>query len=124
MSADKPNEADRLRNLDARAAEQRRSLFSSLDQAGERLRPASLGRDAGNYMLDLGLDGIERVRSAVRRNPLKMLGIGAAITALVAWRPLTRLGAKGLSSGIRQVRSAWPGRKAPQDNEDGHGQEN
>ncbi len=87
--ADTP--AKTLAALDQRAREQRQRLLGRARIAQERLRPANIAHEAGNRVLDLGLDSMEKARGLVRANPLKAAAAALAAGAFLARGPLLRL---------------------------------
>ena len=95
--AEKPSET--LAALDERAREQRQRLLGQVKLAQNRLRPANLAHEAGNRVLDLGLDTIEKGRTLVRANPVKTAAAAAVVAAaagsLMARKPLLKLLATG-----------------------------
>ncbi len=95
--------ADQLAALNTLTHEQRARVRHLAALATERLRPASLAREAGNRALDIGLDTLDKARTMARAHPVKTAGIVAAIGAVIAHRPLLRL----FSSGYANLRDKW-----------------
>lgn len=87
--------------LDVRAYEQRQNLLGLVDQTRERLRPDNLMQEAGNRLLDIGLDTIDKAKEGARRHPIKATAAVAAIGIILARKPLLRLCCQGYAS-LRQ----------------------
>lgn len=105
MKTHEGHTALRLRELNARAEQERTALAETLAKAAQRLRPARLASDAGDRVADAMLDTFASARSAAREHPLKAVGIAAMVGAVLARRPLSRLISQGLDSAWRHFRS-------------------
>lgn len=105
MTSGGGNTGLRMRELNARARQQRDALAETLAVTGERLRPARLASDAGDRLADAMLDAVAKGRTAAREHPFKAVGIAAAIGAFLARRPLSRLVSEGLGSAWTHIAS-------------------
>lgn len=105
MKTDEGDTALRLRELTARAEQERAALAETLAKTAQRLRPSRLASDAGDRVADAMLDTFASARSAAREHPLKAVGIAAAIGAVLARRPLFRLMSEAMDSAWRHFRS-------------------
>lgn len=82
---------DDLRRAETDAADSRRRLADTVAALQTRLKPGALVHDAVGGLKDMG-SGVARSGVAiVRRHPLPTIGVIAAVTALIARKPLRRL---------------------------------
>ncbi len=75
-----------LARAEAQAAAARRQLAQTLVDIQTRLSPRALARGAVEEMRDTALEIAHAAMDAVKRNPSPWLGIGAAISFVVAKR--------------------------------------
>lgn len=105
MNAKEGNTALRLRELNARAGQERAALARTLARTAQRLRPSRLASDAGDRVADAMLDSFASARTAAREHPFKAVGIAAMVGAVLARRPLFHLMSQGLNAAWRHFRS-------------------
>jgi ElaB/YqjD/DUF883 family membrane-anchored ribosome-binding protein len=74
----------RLIAADTQADAARTLLVETLQTARERLAPAALKKAAGDKIMDKALDGVNRARDHVRRNPLQIAAAAAILGAFLA----------------------------------------
>ena len=104
-------QAERLATLSTETEAKRTRLMGLMGLARERVRPSHLASEAGNKVLDAGLDAIDASKAAVRAHPFKAAGIAAAIGAILARNPLFSLAAKGYAhvrAGMTRQQDAAP----------------
>jgi hypothetical protein len=82
---------DELVRAKAHSAEARQQLARTVVVLQSRLKPSALARDAVEELKEVSGEMARSGIDAVKRNPLPMLGIVAALTAFVARKPLARL---------------------------------
>jgi hypothetical protein len=86
-----------------KAQAERQRVVDLARLAASRLRPQSLAQEAGNKLLDLGLDVADRSKAAMRTHPARTIGLVAIAGAILARGPLLRL----VTSAARRARSRW-----------------
>ncbi len=101
MTTDKGNAALRMRELNARAKQERTALTDTFAVVRQRLRPARLASEAGDRVADAVLDTIAKGRNTARQHPFKAIGIAAVIGAFLARRPLFGLLSQGIGAAWR-----------------------
>lgn len=94
---------EKLAAVTAEAELQRERVIGLARLAAERLRPQNLAQEAGNRMLDLGLDAVDRGKAAAKEHPLRTIGLAAVLGAIVARGPLLRLA----TSGFHTAKTRW-----------------
>jgi len=104
MMTDLPEGMDaKLVNATIDAEVQRERVKELARLAAARLRPKNLAQEAGTKMLDLGLDVVDRGKTAVRAHPARTIGLAAIIGAILARGPLLKLA----SSGAKAAKAKW-----------------
>lgn len=88
-------QAEHLAALSVEAEAKRSRLMDMVELARMRVRPSRLASEAGNKVLDAGLDAIDASKAVVRSHPFKAAGIAAAVGAILARKPLLGLAARG-----------------------------
>lgn len=102
--ADLPEGMDaRLVTATVDAEVQRERVKELARLAAARLRPQNLAQEAGTKMLDLGLDVVDRSKTAACAHPVRTIGLAATIGAILARGPLLKLA----SSGVRKAKAKW-----------------
>lgn len=82
---------DELSRAEAQSVERRQQLAKTAVALQARLKPSALARDAVEELKEVGGDLARSGVEAVKRNPLTVVGVATAITALLARKPLLRL---------------------------------
>jgi hypothetical protein len=83
----KPNDPRLLSSMDNAQAARQRFLVTA-QVARERLKPASLKKEAQDKVIDMALDQFGKAQSYARKNPAILATAFSALAALVARRPL------------------------------------
>jgi|GEM_PF-3221510 len=91
MTSRLDKQIERLSELSAQADSKRTELRALLDLTREQTRPANLAKEAGNHLLDKGLDIVAKGRATARANPLMAIGAAMAAGAVLSRKPLFKL---------------------------------
>lgn len=104
MSSDLDEQLEKLESLSTQADVKRSELRSLIGLTRERTRPVNLAKEAGNRMLDKGLDTIDKGRVLARGNPLAAIGAAAAIGAFFARKPLFRFSGTAYNMLLQHIK--------------------
>lgn len=90
---------DDIAAADAAAQAARAQMLDTLGTTRARLAPAALRQEATNAAKDAALDRLAQARLYAQGHPMQVVGLAAAVGAIVARRPLGLVGRKLLAMG-------------------------
>ena len=82
---------DELVKAEANSADARKQLAKTVVALQSRLKPSALAREAIEDLKQAADEAVRSGADTIRRNPVSTIGIVAALTALIARKPLARL---------------------------------
>ena len=82
---------DELTRAEGNSVEARQQLANTVVALQSRLKPSALARDAIDELKEFGGEMAQAGVDSMKRHPVRIAGVIAALTAFVARKPLARM---------------------------------